>query len=89
MEVDASKTGVGAVLWREVQDASSGILLQKTATEQNYELGNQEILAVKLVLEEWRHWLEEDRFLFVIFTEHKKPLEYLKTTEQLNPLQAQ
>ncbi len=26
--------------------------------EHNYDIGNRELLAVKLALEEWRHWLE-------------------------------
>lgn len=30
-----------------------------SATECYYHVVNQELLAVKLVLEEWRHWMEE------------------------------
>ncbi len=29
-----------------------------TPVEQNYNIGNRELLAIKLALEEWRHWLE-------------------------------
>ncbi len=31
--------------------------------ERNYDIGNRELLAVKLALEEWRHWLEGSGFL--------------------------
>ncbi len=61
IELDAS--GVGAVLsQRATRDNklhlcaffSHGL----TAAEKNYDIGNQEFLAVKLALDEWRHWLE-------------------------------
>lgn len=32
----------------------------------NYDVGNRELLAVKLVMEEWRHWLEGARFPFTV-----------------------
>ncbi len=28
-----------------------------SSAEHNYDIGNRELLAVKLALEEWRHWL--------------------------------
>ncbi|KAI2657118.1 Transposon Tf2-8 polyprotein [Labeo rohita] len=43
VEVDASTTGAGAL----------------SPAEQNYDVGNRELLAIKLALEEWRHWLED------------------------------
>ncbi|MCI4384004.1 hypothetical protein PGIGA_G00033340 [Pangasianodon gigas] len=55
--------------------------------ERNYDVGNRELLAVKLVLEEWRHWLDGALHPLIIFTDHKN-LEYLRTTKRLNSCQA-
>lgn len=53
----------------------------------NYGIGNQELLAVKLALEEWRHWLEGAAHPFLVLTDHKN-LEYLHTAKWLNSRQA-
>ena len=63
VEVDASDTGVGAVLsQRSAKDQKvhpCAFFSRKLSTaERNYDVGNRELLAVKLALEEWRHWLE-------------------------------
>lgn len=50
-------------------------------------MGNRELLAVKLALEEWRHWLEGADHPFMIYTDHKN-LEYLRTAKRLTPRQA-
>ena len=55
--------------------------------ERNYEIGNQELLAVKLALEEWRHWLEGTKQPFLVWTDHKN-LEYIRTAKRLNSRQA-
>lgn len=55
--------------------------------EQNYGIGNYELLAVKPNLEEWCHWLEGAVHQFSSFTDHKN-LEYLKTAKCLNLCQA-
>lgn len=47
-----------------------------TPAERNYDVGNRELLAMKLALEEWRHWLEGANQPFIILTDHKN-LEYL------------
>ncbi|KAI2648567.1 Transposon Tf2-8 polyprotein [Labeo rohita] len=66
VEVDASTAGVGAVL---SQAAGDPAILHPCAfyshklspAEQNYDVGNRELLAIKLALKEWRHWLEGAR----------------------------
>lgn len=50
-------------------------------------MGNQELLAIKLALEEWGHWLEGAVILFIVLTNHKN-LEYLQAAKHLNPRQA-
>ncbi|KAL0183498.1 hypothetical protein M9458_019194 [Cirrhinus mrigala] len=91
VEVDASTTGVGAVLLQAVDESP---LLHPCAyysrklspAEQNYDVGNGELLAIKLALEEWRHWLEGATHPFTI-TDHKN-LQYLREARRLNPRQA-
>ena len=50
-------------------------------------MGNRELLAVKVALEEWRHWLEGASQLFIVWTDHKN-LEYIKKAKRLNSRQA-
>lgn len=58
-----------------------------SSAESNYDIGDQKLLALKLVLEEWRHWLEGAKEPFVILTDHRN-LEYIRTVRRLNPRQA-
>lgn len=44
-------------------------------------------LAVKMALEECRHWLERASHPFIVLTDHKN-LEYLRSAKRLNPRQA-
>ncbi len=53
----------------------------------NYDIGNRELLAIKLALEEWRHWLEGAQHPFIVLTDHKN-LQYLRDAKRLNPRQA-
>ncbi|KAI2661113.1 Transposon Tf2-8 polyprotein [Labeo rohita] len=92
VEVDASTTGAGAVLSQAVGEPP---LLHPCAfysrklspAEQNYNVGNRELLAIKLALEEWRHWLEGSKLPFTIITDHKN-LQYIREAKRLNPRQA-
>lgn len=56
-------------------------------TEKNYDVGDREILAIKLALNEWWHWLHGAELPFIIWTDHKN-LTYLHTAKRLNPRQA-
>lgn len=90
--MDASSSGVGAVL---CQCASTDQKLHPcaffsrrlTPAEWNYDVGNRELLVVKLALEEWMHWLEGSELSFILWTDHKN-LAYIQTAKQLNSCQA-
>ncbi|XP_046692715.1 ribonuclease inhibitor-like, partial [Silurus meridionalis] len=65
VEVDGSDLGVGAILSQRgarVQPAPCAFFSHCLRAEQNYPVGDREILAVKLALKEWRHWLEGLRY---------------------------
>ena len=92
VEVNASNLGVGAILsQRSAGDTKvhpcAYFSHRLTPAEQNYYIGNKELLAIKLALEEWRHWLEGAQVPFQVWTDHKN-LEYLQTTKRLNSRQA-
>uniref|UniRef100_A0A3B3HTI1 Uncharacterized protein n=1 Tax=Oryzias latipes TaxID=8090 RepID=A0A3B3HTI1_ORYLA len=92
VEVDASDSGVGAILsQREVGSGKlkpCAFFSRKLSTaERNYDVGNRELLAIKLALEEWRHWLEGAEHPFIVWTDHKN-LAYLRTAKRLNSRQA-
>uniref|UniRef100_A0A8C6PAB7 Gypsy retrotransposon integrase-like protein 1 n=3 Tax=Nothobranchius TaxID=28779 RepID=A0A8C6PAB7_NOTFU len=91
VEVDASESGVGAVLSQRASDNKvhpcAYFSCKLNPAERNYDIGNRELLAVKLALDEWRHWLEGARQPFLVWTDHKN-LEYIRTAKRLNPRQA-
>ncbi|KAL0198990.1 hypothetical protein M9458_007530, partial [Cirrhinus mrigala] len=92
VEVDASSKGVGAVLsQRQGQPPKTSPCAffshKLSPAKRNYDVGNRELLAIKLALEEWRHWLEGARHPFIILTDHKN-LEYLRAAKVLNHREA-
>lgn len=92
VEVDASDVGVGAVLSQrsavdEKVHPCAFLSHRLTPPERNYDIGDRELLAVKLALEEWRHWLEGSKVPFLVWTDHKN-LEYIRTAKRLNSRQA-
>ncbi|KAJ8333796.1 hypothetical protein SKAU_G00411150 [Synaphobranchus kaupii] len=63
IEVDASDTGVGAILSQRAAldnklHPCAFFSRRLSSAERNYDVGDRELLAIKLALEEWRHWLE-------------------------------
>ncbi|KAI3352528.1 hypothetical protein L3Q82_005476 [Scortum barcoo] len=92
VEVDASDIGVGAVLSQRRGPESrlhpcAFFSRRLSPAEVNYDVGNRELLAVKMALEEWRHWLEGSTQPFVVWTDHKN-LAYIQTAKRLNSRQA-
>ena len=60
VEVDASELGVGAILSQRAPldgkiHPCAYFSLGLSPAERNYDVGDRELLAVKLALEEWRH----------------------------------
>ncbi len=63
VKVDAPTTGVGAVLSQYHGEPPrlhpcTYYSRKLTPAEKNYDIRNQELLAIKLALEEWGHWLK-------------------------------
>ncbi len=92
VEVDASEVGVGAILsQRVIKDNKvhpcAFFSHKLSPAERNYDIGNRELLAVKLALEEWRHWLEGAKHSFVVWTDHRN-LAYIQEAKRLNSRQA-
>ncbi len=91
VEVDASTTGVCAILSQQQGNPEKlhpcAFSRKLSLAERNYDIGNRELLAIKLALEEWRHWLEGAQHPFTVLTDHKN-LQYLKEAKRLNPRHA-
>ena len=91
VEVDALDYVTGGVLlvkgkdgkWRLVAFISKSL----NDMERNYEIHDKEMLAVIRCLKAWKHFLEEARTKFEIWTDHKN-LEYFITNQKLNRQQA-
>jgi hypothetical protein len=92
VEVDTSEFGVGAFL---SQCTGSPPKLHPctfysrklSPAEQNYDVGDHELLALKKVLKAWRHWRERAKHPFLVWTDHRN-LEYIRAAMRMNPRQA-
>ena len=91
VEADTSNYAMGGVLLAKGEDRKwrpvAFILKSLNDTERNYKIHDKEMLAVVRYLEVWRHFLEETRTKFEIWTDHKN-LEYFMTNQKLNRRQA-
>ncbi|KAI2657893.1 Transposon Tf2-6 polyprotein [Labeo rohita] len=92
VEVDASNVGVGAVLsQRSPLDnrihPCAFFSHRLSPAERNYDVGNRELLAIRLALGEWRHWLEGAALPFLVWTDHRN-LAYIRSAKRLNARQA-
>ena len=92
VEVDASNEGIRAVLSQRSEvdgkmHPCAFLSRRLSSAERNYDIGNRELLAVKVTLEEWRHWLEGAQHPFIVWTDHRN-LEYIKQAKRLNSRQA-
>lgn len=91
VEVDASSESIGAVLsQRSAKDNRMHpcVYLSRklSPAEKNYDVRNKELLAVKVALEEWRHWLEGAEQPFLVCMDNKN-LENIKKAKRLNSCQ--
>lgn len=59
-----------------ISQVPEGLLPESLPAKQNSYMGNQNLLIIKLVLEEWKHWLEVAEQPFLIWMDHKN-LEYI------------
>lgn len=81
--------------WGWELSCPKGLPSTRSSTHVPYSLGDclllREIMilgteAVKMVLDEWRHWLEGAKEPFLVWTDHKN-LEYIRTAKRLNSRQ--
>ena len=91
VHVDASDVGEGATLSkRSAQDQKlhpcAFLSHRLNPAERKYDVGNRELLAVKMALEEWRHWLEGAEQPFLVWTNHD--MEYLRSAKRPSSRQA-
>ena len=92
VEVDASDVGLGAVLSQRSEEDQK---LHPCAfysrrfepAEENYDIGNRELLAVVAAFEEWRHWLEGAEEPTLVWSDHKN-LTFIRAAKRLNSRQA-
>ncbi len=94
LQTDTSAYGVGAILSQEGEHHATASQKPKlhpiayysatfTPTERNYDIYEQELLAIMKSLTHWRHYLGWTKYPFTILTDHANLL-YYKTPKKLN-----
>ncbi|XP_061653427.1 uncharacterized protein LOC133488913 [Phyllopteryx taeniolatus] len=88
VEVDASEAGVVAVLSQQSQTDGkvhpcAYFSPKLSQAEKNYGIGDRKLLALKMPLEECRHFLEGAEHLFIVWTDNKN-LEYIRSAQRLS-----
>jgi hypothetical protein len=91
LECDASDFALGAVLSQVGDDNKlhpvAFFSRKLLAAEQNYEIYDKELLAIKASLEEWRHLLLGTELPILIFSDHES-LEFFLSPKSLTRRQA-
>ena len=92
LEVDASDSGVGAVLCQRAAaddkiHPCAFFSRRLTPAERNYTVGDRELLAVYAALKEWRHWLEGTELPFLVWSDHRN-LTYIRDAKRVSDRQA-
>lgn len=81
--MDALDSGVGAVLSQQNDGKLHPYAIfyhRLSPAKWNYDIGDWELLAIKLALEEWKHWLEGTVQPFIVFSQKlKKVFNNLQT----------
>ncbi|KAM4722819.1 hyaluronidase-1-like [Rhinophrynus dorsalis] len=92
LEVDASESGVGSLLSHRLAPGKTvlpcGFFLRNFPKLKVFDIGDRELLAIILVLREWRYLLEGTSTLILILTDHKN-LTYLSQAKRLSPCSGQ
>ena len=91
IETDASKCATGAVLTQLDSNGDrhpiSFISKTLSPTERNYEIYDQELLAIIQALKEWCHYIQGSAHTTIILSDHKN-LMYYREAKKLNQQQA-
>lgn len=65
----------GALRYRKIQDDRVHLCTffshRLTPAGCNYDVGNRELLAIRLALGDWHHWLEGAVVPFIVWTDHQ------------------
>ena len=84
METDASDFAIGALLSQQVEGRLHPVAFNSRKMDKaeiNYEIHDNEMLAVVSAFKEWRRYLEGARFQIIVYTDHKN-LEYFNSYDK-------
>ena len=88
LETDASLVGVAAALIQKDSEGNECLCAFFSATlnqaQQNYEVYDQELLAIHSALKYWQHYLEGHPTPVLVQCDHRN-LNYYKDVQQLSP----